>query len=637
MTTVDELAYYCQEENTFGALMFTGKWGCGKTYLVDHDLERALGKEYIIIRISLFGESSVESIHRKVKEAYFQEVILNIGENVDSGRNTANIGDKIRKFKKIYTQMKETKFGKVLKFALNISKKFPGVGEILSLNPVECISVENTIGDKKLILVFDDLERASSEIDEVDILGCINEYCENKNIKTIIIANEEKIISKSKEDHINKDSEESKDFNEIECDSGTIMKIKYSEIKEKIVLRTVHNKPDYERIIKYVIDKFQTNNESYKVFLNNHNKDLVKVFNCASTDNIRSVKYAIQDFERLYDVLKRKEVDENNIKIYFQTFLAYVFFLRAGKINKSDRYGYLSCDLDLEENFHELYNRQYMPVGVRKWLMEEEWDEKSIQDDIDQIIEINKNSEPKELVKKMRLIDLEENTIEQGFSIVLKSAYDGELEIDDYINLILNFLWARKLSYKLPESPNMDRLSDGVDLCLDSLCNSDDIEVSKTRIIISEDCVELLTKQEKEIYDKIFNFRDKNMQMYAINKRKYIKALKSENLSEIRACENKRFNDFDEELAKAVYECYKGLKNIDRNYFIDIFKRTWRMIGSSQDLMENESIDGFHLLKEKLERKKEDEEKENSNLKAAITGNFIKFISDMEGRLKAHE
>ena len=38
MGTLDELKYYCDEENTFGALLLTGQWGCGKTYLIEHQL-----------------------------------------------------------------------------------------------------------------------------------------------------------------------------------------------------------------------------------------------------------------------------------------------------------------------------------------------------------------------------------------------------------------------------------------------------------------------------------------------------------------------------------------------------------------------------------------------------------------------
>lgn len=74
-----------------------------KTYLIDHKLAEQLGNEYIIIRISLFGETSTESIKQKVQKAYFQKLILNMGDYVEDiaqhfpGMNeekAANVGDK---------------------------------------------------------------------------------------------------------------------------------------------------------------------------------------------------------------------------------------------------------------------------------------------------------------------------------------------------------------------------------------------------------------------------------------------------------------------------------------------------------------------------------------------------------------
>ena len=74
---------------------------------------------------------------------------------------------------------------------------------------VNLMPISNRIFEKKVILVFDDLERTN--ISYTDLLGCINDYCENQGFNTIIVANEEKIEDKS--------------------DDG----LSYLEIKEKIV------------------------------------------------------------------------------------------------------------------------------------------------------------------------------------------------------------------------------------------------------------------------------------------------------------------------------------------------------------------------------------------------------------------
>ncbi|EEF94501.1 hypothetical protein CATMIT_00851 [Catenibacterium mitsuokai DSM 15897] len=38
MDTLEELENYCKIEHPVGALMLTGEWGCGKTYLLDEEL-----------------------------------------------------------------------------------------------------------------------------------------------------------------------------------------------------------------------------------------------------------------------------------------------------------------------------------------------------------------------------------------------------------------------------------------------------------------------------------------------------------------------------------------------------------------------------------------------------------------------
>ena len=55
MNTVDELVYYCNEVDPVGAIMLTGQWGSGKTYLIEHELAEKLKDTHIIVRISLFG------------------------------------------------------------------------------------------------------------------------------------------------------------------------------------------------------------------------------------------------------------------------------------------------------------------------------------------------------------------------------------------------------------------------------------------------------------------------------------------------------------------------------------------------------------------------------------------------------
>src|SRR5699024_4311540 len=222
-----------------------------------------------------------------------------------------------------------------------------------------------------------------------------------KHIKTIIVANEEKILGKNIRQEVD---EEQADDSEIR----TISKMQYSEIKEKIVVRTIKNIPDYEGIITEIISEYRTKEEEYKDFLIENKMNLINVFVGGNIANIRSIKCAIQDYERVFVELKKKGIADD-LPIYFQTFVAYTLLLKANKIAKSERYGYLFCDSVIEKEYPGYYVRRYMLPGVREWLAEGEWNECDICDDIDKMIEMQKEADPKDLVRNSQLIDLEED------------------------------------------------------------------------------------------------------------------------------------------------------------------------------------------------------------------------------------
>lgn len=143
MAALDELLYYCKEENSFGALMLTGQWGCGKTYLVDHDLPEQLGDSYIVLRLSLFGVSSIEDIHQKVKKAYFESMILNVNSYFEAGNVDPN--DKGTKWlthlfgkttEKAAAVVNDHKGVNLFAFFRDLAKFIPGVEKVLSINPI---------------------------------------------------------------------------------------------------------------------------------------------------------------------------------------------------------------------------------------------------------------------------------------------------------------------------------------------------------------------------------------------------------------------------------------------------------------------------------------------------------------------
>ena len=70
MDIIEELKYYCNEPSPTGALMITGEWGCGKTYLINNILKEELKDTHVVLCVSLFGMNSIEDVRKEVKRCW---------------------------------------------------------------------------------------------------------------------------------------------------------------------------------------------------------------------------------------------------------------------------------------------------------------------------------------------------------------------------------------------------------------------------------------------------------------------------------------------------------------------------------------------------------------------------------------
>lgn len=135
------------------AVLITGPWGIGKTFLVKRYLGRyceRTGKKYLYV--SLYGLGSIDEINTAVVEAMYPLA--------------ANKGVKI--------------VGKLLNSGL---KKFIDPPELKYTDFVD------KLGDR--IIVFDDLERC--EMSASAVLGYVNQFVEHDTCSVVVLANEAEI------------------------------------------------------------------------------------------------------------------------------------------------------------------------------------------------------------------------------------------------------------------------------------------------------------------------------------------------------------------------------------------------------------------------------------------------------------
>ena len=161
MDLIEELKNYCDIDSPVGALMLSGEWGCGKTYLIKTKFIPLMKDTYVCVCVSLFGIDSLDKLRVEVKKKWLEKA-----SEFDrlNGTKVSKAADSL---KKIFGTIKDI-------LPEDWQKKGKVVSSIMDL--INFVPISNKMFEKKVILVFDDLERTN--ISCTDLLGCINDYPE---------------------------------------------------------------------------------------------------------------------------------------------------------------------------------------------------------------------------------------------------------------------------------------------------------------------------------------------------------------------------------------------------------------------------------------------------------------------------
>ena len=341
MSTLNELIYYCSEENPLGAVLLTGEWGCGKTYLIENQLAEALKATHLIVRVSLFGVNSIDALNDAVHKQWLFTCTPFLGK-------LKNEREKLQK---------DAGFFQAITAALRSLNPVAGnvASAMVAVDPIDMIPITPVVDDlrsgeqKHVVLVFDDLER--SRLDSVEMLGCINDYCENLNFNTLIVANEEYIWSNAQDQ------------------DSTVFRI----LKEKVIAHTVLYKPEFAEIVHAVISGRSWQSEPYAAFLLENEQMILEAFasdpptdntTLAKAHNIRSLICALKQFFRVYVHLDHNHVP--HIEKYLYSFIVYMLFVKNGYFKDGQ-----ICREFNEEDIKALYpdfSSEYLPPSVRKWI-----------------------------------------------------------------------------------------------------------------------------------------------------------------------------------------------------------------------------------------------------------------------------
>lgn len=304
----DFLKYYFElEKPPHYAVLLKGKWGVGKTWFLNRFFESIQNPDYNVkkhLYISLYGITDTKQIETELfrqLHPFLSSEGMKLAGKISKGLLKAT-----------------------LKIDLDNDDKSDGSVSIQVPDIKLSDYLTNTDG---FVLVFDDLERASMDLEA--LLGYINHYVEHQGYKVILIANEEELLQIKQND-------------DYEAES-TNKNIGYRRIKEKLIGKTFEIQPNLELAINNFIQEIE--NKTTREFYLDNSKLIKNLYQSSGYWNLRHLRQALMDFARILELIsdetKQKErVIEHLLSIY----LIFSFEIKSGEM--------LPADI---KNFEELY------------------------------------------------------------------------------------------------------------------------------------------------------------------------------------------------------------------------------------------------------------------------------------------
>lgn len=478
---VESILDYVRKPYTDHAIMINGEWGSGKTYFWNNKVKNKIesteidGKRYKTIYMSLYGISNLDDISKKI----FIEMNPNLNKSI----------------KKILDMRNVSSIPEYVKTGIDMANSF---GFMQTNDKVDYAKFFD-IDDK--VLCFDDLERAN--VDVIDVLGYINNFVEHDHMKTIIICNEKELSKKLKSTNVemktfiatyilshegkikaeNKNEEADSSLSEEQEDKPMVELIEdkiehifdkandYERIKEKLIGETFEYIPEFTYIINGVLMRYESNPTLIQ-FLRRNSNLITQTFNRSGTRNLRILKHALNDFQKIFETTKKYYPDISDIvlKSLLIFTIAISFEIKAGKVTKDklkdinsleeyktilvaskvlkdNRQFYIK---EFDNNYYFTFKTDYRFFKfVEKYVRTRIFDMRTFKDDMETIV-AQENREQMPSYKRLLTEDywkIADSEFNKVITETLEDVKAGKLQLAEYFKLyvIFNFFIQKNL------------------------------------------------------------------------------------------------------------------------------------------------------------------------------------------------
>ena len=303
---------YLKAKDTDYAIMINGDWGCGKSYYIKHGFVDIVTQTECPAPTTTGFNKYINHWSNQIREKWHQ-------------LKQENKEDEATYDEKQYFPFYITLYGisSVEEFYARVNDEVYGWistgGNILQQ------LLENHAGAKvqlnagayiphNAVLVFDDLERIClDKISPIEVLGLINSYAEHKHLKVIIVCNEEAFRKKAEDGSV-----------QLKLDE------EYKQYKEKTIRFTYTCKADIPEIYGILASGYSG---TYREFLKENGEDILSIFNRGGKGNIRTLKFFMDVFEKIFNTaypkLKGEYCDQIVDKLLCSTMI-YVLEYKRG-------------------------------------------------------------------------------------------------------------------------------------------------------------------------------------------------------------------------------------------------------------------------------------------------------------------